>query len=113
MAGFNPLVRLAVTLSLALAAHANKHDETLYIAGSGATFPERLYDKWRVALNADRRLEGVEYSYQGVGSTAGKHDLISGPSHLDLRCSYGHRLRHSQCTVTAHLLMRFTVYTDV
>ena len=59
-------------------------------------------------MNAERRLEGVEYSYEGVGSTAGKHDLISGPSHLDLRCNYGHCLKaHSmycRCSVAAHAL---------
>jgi phosphate transport system substrate-binding protein len=57
--------------------------ETVRLQGSGATFPQPLYQRWFKEYN--NKFPNVEVSYQGVGSGQGKKDFIA--HHVDFGAS--------------------------
>jgi phosphate transport system substrate-binding protein len=66
---------LAVTAMPALAAPA--HDGVVQLNGSGATFPQPLYEEWAFTYNKSVDTN-VLINYSGVGSGQGKKDILNG-----------------------------------
>ena len=67
-----------VSVSPALTAFAAPaYDAQVQLNGSGATFPQPLYDEWAYNFN-DHVDTTVQINYSGVGSGQGKTDILNG-----------------------------------
>ena len=69
---------MTVSVSPALTAFASPaYDVKVQLNGSGATFPQPLYEEWAYNFN-DHVDPTVQINYSGVGSGQGKTDILNG-----------------------------------
>jgi phosphate transport system substrate-binding protein len=66
---------LTITCVIALLAVPAAAQAAVQINGSGATFPQPLYESWAEGYKA---IAGAQVAYAGGGSSKGKTDIISG-----------------------------------
>jgi phosphate transport system substrate-binding protein len=71
------LAATLATVSAAPAFAAPAYDGPVQLNGSGATFPQPLYEEWAYNFN-DHVDTSVQINYSGVGSGQGKTDILNG-----------------------------------
>jgi phosphate transport system substrate-binding protein len=73
----NPLLAAAMAAAVAVSASPATAQGNVQINGSGATFPQPLYENWAFTYS-DKVDQSVKINYGGGGSGKGKTDIIAG-----------------------------------